>query len=317
MSNGVSGGHPHRRRFARSTASCMYGEPSGTGSTHGRVSIDLDLPPLVEACPDVGGLDVVRDLEAVSPWVVGVVVVARVPLVTVARAHQRTVARSHPASLKAEHGRLRDRPRDLLARWVLAYRLKWVRTYKLSPEREDLMAGNAQGELVKYLTQAHAMEEQSIKLLEAGQSIAGDEEIARIYRAHLMQSQEHERYISERLQAYGESPSKLQDAAMKGGALGIGGLAVASPDTPVKLAAAAFAFENLEVASYKLLRSLAERAEDTETVSVVDRILEQEEAAAELVAGTFERALDVTLGEEPTSPVTSVTPIGKPSERPS
>ena len=103
---------------------------------------------------------------------------------------------------------------------------------------------------------------------------------------------------------------------MKGGALGIGVAAFASADTPVKLATAAFAFESLEVASYRFLRGLAERVGDNETVAVVERILEQEEAAVELVAGTFDRALELTLGEPPTSPLIGVTPIGKPSERP-
>jgi hypothetical protein len=63
------------------------------------------------------------------------------------------------------------------------------------------------------------------------------------------------------------------------------------------------------------LHSLAERAGDEKTAAVVERILEQEEAAAELVAGTFDRALDHTLGEPPTSRLPGVTPIGKPSER--
>jgi len=178
------------------------------------------------------------------------------------------------------------------------------------------VAKSAQEQLVKYLTDAHAMEEQSIQLLDKGSTMTGDEEIARVYRAHLMQSQEHREHILKRLEAHGESPSKVRDAAMKVGALGVGGAALATPDTPVTLSAAAFAFENLEIASYKLLRSLAERVGDTDTVSVVDRILEQEEAAAELVAGTFDRALEVTLGESPDSSVTPVTPIGKPSERP-
>ena len=178
------------------------------------------------------------------------------------------------------------------------------------------MANSPQEQLVKYLTDAHAMEEQSIQLLEKGSGMIGDEEIARVYRAHLMQSQEHREHILKRLEAHGESPSKVKDAAMKVGALGIGGAALSAPDTPVKLSAAAFAFENLEIASYRLLRRLAERTGDTETVAVVDRILEQEEAAAELVEGTFDRALEVTLGEPASSPVTPVTPIGKPSERP-
>src|SRR5690348_17609895 len=35
----------------------------------------------------------------------------------------------------------------------------------------------------------------------------------------------------------------------------------------------------------------------------------------ELVAGTFDRIVDVTLGEPPRSPLLGVTPLGKPSER--
>jgi hypothetical protein len=65
-----------------------------------------------------------------------------------------------------------------------------------------------------------------------------------------------------------------------------------------------------------MLRSLAERAGDRETTAVAERILEQEEAAAELVAGTFDRALEHTVGEDPVSPLPGVTPIGTlPSER--
>jgi hypothetical protein len=65
-----------------------------------------------------------------------------------------------------------------------------------------------------------------------------------------------------------------------------------------------------------MLRTLAERAGDRETTAVAERILEQEEAAAELVAGTFDRALEHTVGEEPVSPLPGVTPIGTPpSER--
>ncbi|MFL5819482.1 MAG: ferritin-like domain-containing protein [Solirubrobacteraceae bacterium] len=179
------------------------------------------------------------------------------------------------------------------------------------------MAKSAQEELVKYLTQAHAMEKQSALLLNRGADIAGDTEIAAIYRAHLLQTNEHERYVDERLRAHGASPSKAMDVAMQAGAVGIGLVAQAAPDTPVRLAATAFAYENLEVASYRFLRRLAERAGDAETTSVVERILEQEEAAVELVAGTFDRALEIALGEPPTSPLIPVTPLGKPSDRPS
>jgi ferritin-like metal-binding protein YciE len=177
------------------------------------------------------------------------------------------------------------------------------------------MAETAQQELVKYLTEAHAMEKQALALLKRGAEIVGDDEIASILRAHELQTEEHVRYIAERLEAHGESPSKLKDVAMQAGALGIGVVAQAAPDTPIRLATVAFAFENLEIAAYRLLRDLARRASDPETASVIDRILEQEEAAAQLVAGCFPRVLELALGEPATSPVPPVTPLGKPSER--
>src|SRR5207249_11342188 len=105
------------------------------------------------------------------------------------------------------------------------------------------------------------------------------------------------------------------DMARQAAALGAGALVGAMPDTPMRLAVTAFAFENLEVATYRVLQRLARRAGDADTLAMAERILEQEEAAAELVAGTFDRALEITLGEPASSPLTPVTPIGKPSER--
>jgi ferritin-like metal-binding protein YciE len=177
------------------------------------------------------------------------------------------------------------------------------------------MSDNVKQQLIKQLTEAHAMEKQAVQLLDKGASLIGDEEVARILRAHRLQTEEHAKYVAERLEAYGESPSKLKDVAMQAGALGIGVAAGALPDTPMRLATVAYAFENLEIATYTVLRRLAERAEDTETVAVIDRILEQEKAAAELVQGSFDRIIDVTLGDPATSPLPGVTPIGKPSER--
>jgi ferritin-like metal-binding protein YciE len=177
------------------------------------------------------------------------------------------------------------------------------------------MGANNKEQLIKQLTEAHAMEKQAIQLLDKGADFIGDEELARIFRAHRLQTEEHARYIAERLEAHGASPSKLKDAAMQAGALGIGLVAKAAPDTPIRLASVAFAFENFEIANYAILRRLAERADDPDTIAVVDRIVEQEEAAAELVKLSIDRVIELTLGETPQSPLPTVTPIGKPSER--
>jgi ferritin-like metal-binding protein YciE len=61
------------------------------------------------------------------------------------------------------------------------------------------------------------------------------------------------------------------------------------PDTPIRLAETAFALESHEAAAYRMLRGLAERAGDERTALVADRILEQVEEAAALVADSFDR----------------------------
>lgn len=177
------------------------------------------------------------------------------------------------------------------------------------------MSENLEKQLVKELSNAHALEKQAIQLLDKGAQMVEDEEIGRIFRAHRLQTEEHERQVSERLEAHGESPSKVKDIAMQAGALGIGTAAMSVPDTSLRLITVAFAFENLEIATYGVIRRLASRAGDSETVAAVDRILEEEEAAAELVRGAFDRVVEVTLGEPATSPLPGVTPLGKPSER--
>ena len=177
------------------------------------------------------------------------------------------------------------------------------------------MSKNLEQQLLKELSNAHALEKQAIQLLDKGAQMVEDEEIGRIFRAHRLQTGEHERLVSGRLEAYGETPSKLKDMAMQAGALAIGMTAMSMPETSLRLVAVAYAFENLEIATYGMIRRLAERGGDAETVAVVDRILEEEEAAAELVRGTFDRVVEVTLGEPATSALPEVAPIGKPSER--
>jgi ferritin-like metal-binding protein YciE len=177
------------------------------------------------------------------------------------------------------------------------------------------MSDNAEKQLVKELTNAHAIEKQAIQLLDKGAQMVKDEQIGRIFRAHRLQTEEHQRQVSACLESHGESPSKIKDVAMQASALGIGAGAMALPETDLRLATVAYAFENLEIATYGVIRRLAERAGDAETAALAQRILEQEEAAAELVRGTFDRVVELTLGEPAISPLPGVTPLGKPSER--
>lgn len=76
----------------------------------------------------------------------------------------------------------------------------------------------------------------------------------------------------------------IKDAMLKLGALNWGMFFAAQPDTPAKLAGFAYAVENLEVAAYELLKRVARRAGDQETVALAEEILGEEESAARQVA---------------------------------
>jgi ferritin-like metal-binding protein YciE len=159
-------------------------------------------------------------------------------------------------------------------------------------------ADDIQSELTSYLTDAHAIEAQALQLLETGGEIAGFDELSAVFREHLEETRGHQRLVEERLRAHDAGPSRIQDSGMRIGGLNIGAFFGAQPDTPAKLAGFAFAFEHLEIASYELLRRVADHAGDSDTVAVAMRILGEEREAAERIAGTWDAAMRAALKEE-------------------
>ena len=143
--------------------------------------------------------------------------------------------------------------------------------------------------LVSYLSDVHALEQVSLRLLEEGGQLDGDSAAAVIYRDHAMQTRHHLRLIDERLTAYQAPCPERTDGRVQVAALTI----VLEPGehrTAAQLAITAYTLENMEIGIYHVLGALARHLHDEETEAVVARILEEEEDAAELVAGAIERA---------------------------
>jgi ferritin-like metal-binding protein YciE len=159
----------------------------------------------------------------------------------------------------------------------------------------DLGVDDVGKQLSKYLADAHALEQQAAKLLEKAPKLAGAEELAQAFEEHLAETRRHSELVETRLEARGDSPSALKDAALKLGALNLGMFLKAQVDTPAKLAAFAYAFEHLEIAAYELLRRVAARAEDEQTISAAYTILLEERAAAGRIHELFDNALDASL----------------------
>jgi ferritin-like metal-binding protein YciE len=121
------------------------------------------------------------------------------------------------------------------------------------------MTDNLQDQLTKYLTDAHSIEEQALAQLRSAPDIAGDPELAAIYREHLGETEGHERRVRGLLEGRGAEPSLTKDTVMKLGGKGFLLFAKLQPDTPGKLHAHSLSYEALEQSSYELLRRTAER----------------------------------------------------------
>ena len=181
---------------------------------------------------------------------------------------------------------------------AMAERLAGLFDRAVDASLDQLQPESLDEQLNKYLTDAHAIEGQAIQLLQKAPQLAGAGQLAMAYQDHLGQTEEHQRLIDGRLEARGERPSNLKDAAMRLGALNWSAFFAAQPDTPAKLAAFSYAFEHLEIAAYEQLRRVAQRAGDSETEDTAERILADERAAADHVRSQFGAALDATLQEQ-------------------
>src|SRR3954449_13116716 len=153
-------------------------------------------------------------------------------------------------------------------------------------------------QLIKYLTDAHSIEEQALAQMRAAPDMAGDPQLADAFRAHLTETERHERLVRERLDAHGASPSKLKDAVMAVGGKGFVLFAKSQPDTTGKLTAHALSYEHLELASYELLLRVARRAGDDETAAVAAQIRDEEAAMAQRLEDSTDAAVEASLREQ-------------------
>jgi ferritin-like metal-binding protein YciE len=118
-----------------------------------------------------------------------------------------------------------------------------------------------------------------------------------VFREHLAESRKHQELVDERLEALDSGPSRMQAGAMRLSALNLGAFFKAQPDSPVKIAGFAYAFEALEQGAYELLSRIAGRAGDADTAAVAQGILLNERDTAERVAATWDAAVEATLAQ--------------------
>lgn len=140
-------------------------------------------------------------------------------------------------------------------------------------------------QLDRFLADAHAIERQAMQLLDVAPTLVADEQLKRLFAEHRAETEEHQQLIWERLEARQVMPAKGSGATLQLAGLQVGAFFAAQPDTSAKLTAFAFAFEHLEIATYELLRRVAEQAGDEKTRVAAERVLAAERAMAGNLAG--------------------------------
>src|SRR5919197_6697111 len=150
------------------------------------------------------------------------------------------------------------------------------------------MATEIQEQLTKYLTDSHSIEEQALAQLRTAPDLAGDPQLAAHYRVHLTETEGHEQRVRGLLEGRGAKPSLTKDTLMKIGGKGFLLFARAQPDTPGKLHSHALSYEALELSSYELLASVAERAQEPAVVEAAERIGGEERRMMERPGGGVE-----------------------------
>jgi ferritin-like metal-binding protein YciE len=153
-------------------------------------------------------------------------------------------------------------------------------------------------QLVKHIDEAHAMEQNVLRMLDGMISTTDDPEILEALRNHKTETQYHSDLMAKRLEANGATPSMVRQATGVLGALAKMPLDMVRGEKAGRNARDGFATEHMEIASYELLRRLAERAGDEETARAAEEIIGQEQAMADTIAAHWDRFAELSLQEE-------------------
>ncbi len=154
-----------------------------------------------------------------------------------------------------------------------------------------------QSQLVKHIDEAHALEQTVLRMLDGLIASADDPEVIDRLEHHKLETQQHEAAMRKRLEAHGAQPSVVRQAAGMLEALLKLPLDLVRGETAGRTARDAYTTEHLEIASYELLRRVAERARDEETAVACRQIIEQERAMATYIEENWDRFAELSLRE--------------------
>jgi ferritin-like metal-binding protein YciE len=153
-------------------------------------------------------------------------------------------------------------------------------------------------QLIKHIDEAHAMEQNVLRMLDGMISTTEDPEILDALEHHKLQTQQHADRMAQRLEAHGAAPSTVRQIGGVLGALAKMPLDFVRGEKAGRNARDGYATEHLEIASYELLRRIAQKAGDEETAQAAVAIIAEETAMANLIEEHWDTFAELSLHEE-------------------
>lgn len=153
-------------------------------------------------------------------------------------------------------------------------------------------------QLIRHIDEAHALEQNVLRLLDGMISTTDDPQILDALEHHKLQTQHHADLMAQRLEAHGTAPSTVKQIGGVLGALAKLPLDFVTGEKAGRNARDAYATEHLEIASYELLRRIARKAGDEETAQAAVEIIAEEAAMAKLIEEHWDLFAELSLQEE-------------------
>src|SRR6059036_43199 len=149
-------------------------------------------------------------------------------------------------------------------------------------------------QLIKHIDEAHAMEQNVLRMLDGMIATTDDPEILDALEHHKVQTQRHADRMAERLEAHDASPSAVKQIGGVLGALAKMPLDFVRGEKAGRNARDAYAAEHMEIASYELLSRVAEKAGDAETAAEAREIIEEERAMAKVIEENWDEFAELS-----------------------
>jgi ferritin-like metal-binding protein YciE len=165
---------------------------------------------------------------------------------------------------------------------------------------------SAEERLLEWLRDAHAAEEQAETMLKGTASrIQNYPELKARIEQHLEETRRQAELVRRCIERRGGTTSTIKDAGAKMMGLGqaLSGMFVG--DEVMKASIASYAFEAMEIASYRILISTAQEVGDLETARVCEQILKEEQAMANWIEQNLPQLTKSYLQREETAGATA------------